>query len=62
MTQQQLKDEVTIICYNQKETRTRGEAIEFYKDCAMNSEGSEQKRYFNILMGLEAGKLLCTDL
>lgn len=55
------KDMVTITCYGKQEIRERNEAMQFYRDCALNSEGHERNRYFNILMDLMDGKTECSD-
>ena len=54
-------DIVTITCYGKKETRTRSDALAFYKDCMRACEGSERDRYCNIVMDLEDGKTECSD-
>lgn len=51
----QTVDVVKVTCYNRTELMERNEAIEFYKDCMFNSEGSEQDRYTNIYMMLSEG-------
>lgn len=55
------KDMVTITCYGKTESRDRNEAMQFYMDCAQNSEGHERNRYFNILTDLMDGKTKCSD-
>lgn len=53
---------VKTICYNQERTfDDRQEAVEFYEDCLMNSEGSERERYLEILIDLRCGKTICSD-
>lgn len=54
-------DLVEIICYGEKETRRRKEALDFYYDCMMNSDGSERDRYTNIYLQLKAGLKKCSD-
>lgn len=55
-------DKVVTICYNQrKEWNDRREAIEFFCDAMMNSEGSKHERYFKIWSKLEAGETVCSD-
>lgn len=54
-------DIVTVICYNQKETMTRKQAIDKYKEGAMMCEGSEGERYSNIYFQLIEGKKVCSD-
>ena len=51
-----MDDKVTVEIYGEKkEFNTRAEAIEFFKDCANNSEGSEQERYLDVLYRLKYG-------
>lgn len=53
---------IKVICYNKERTwEDRNEAIRFYRQCAFSSEGSEQRRYVNILSDLYANKDLCVD-
>ena len=55
-------EKVVTICYNQREEwNDRQEAIKFFRDAMMNSEGSEHERYFKILSELEAGETICSD-
>lgn len=49
------KDMVSITCYGSTEKMERKKAIAFYEECAAGSEGSEQSRYINILIGLRMG-------
>ena len=50
------------ICYNQREEwNDRQEAIKFFRDAMMNSEGSEHERYFKIWSELETGETICSD-
>lgn len=55
------KEMVTITCYNQKETMTRGKAIAKYFDAMCNTEGSEQERYVHIYQMLMEGATNCYD-
>lgn len=56
------KEAIKIICYGQEEIYTdRMKAMQFYMNCADNSEGAERERYLNILLDLMDGKSLCTD-
>lgn len=55
------RDLVTIICYGQKQERTRDDALKFYHDCVQNSDGNERRRYMNILLDLMYGKTICYD-
>ena len=54
-------DIVTITCYYETEKMTRKEAIDFYENCAENSDGNEHRRYMNILDGLRAGLMKVDD-
>lgn len=49
------EDIVSITCYNKTEKMERSKAIEFYREAANYSEGSERERYVNILFGLMDG-------
>ena len=58
----ELVDRVVTVCYGKKrEWESRNEAIAFYVDCMLNSEGAEQERYLEIYLDLMAGKTLCLD-
>lgn len=48
-------DIVTITCYDKTKTMMRHEAIAFYKDCILASDGQKRHRYENIYMGLIQG-------
>lgn len=50
------KDLVKIICYNKEQYMERQEAIKFYLECMMCSEGAERDRYVNIYLGLIQGR------
>lgn len=53
---------VTTICYNQrKEWNNRQEAIEFFFQGVITTEGSEQERYIRILTKLQFGCNVCDD-
>ena len=39
----------------------RQEAIDFYEECVLGSEGSERDRYVEILIDLRSGKTYCSD-
>lgn len=54
-------DKVTVTCYNKTKEYTRGEAIEFFADCMVYSEGSEFVRYAAIMSQLMEGKSNCSD-
>lgn len=55
-------DKVVTICYRQKRIwSSRDDAIKFYTEGVMMSEGSEKDRYMNVLLKLQAGKNVCTD-
>lgn len=55
------KDIVTITCYDSTEQMDREDAIRKYSECVMCSDGSEQRRYANILAELLHGYKVCTD-
>lgn len=53
---------VTTICYGQKRVwASRSEARAFFFDGAMNCEGAEAERYYNILDKLDLGYDVCDD-
>lgn len=56
-----MNDIVKITCYGKTETRTRGEAIKFYREGARCCEGAERDRYLNIVWGLEDGLTEVSD-
>lgn len=58
----ELLDKVVTICYGKKqEWSSRNEAIAFYVDCMLGSEGAEQERYLKIFLDLMTGKTVCKD-
>lgn len=55
-------DSVKTICYGEENFwDTRKEALEFFKEGILMSEGSEQQRYIHVCMDLMEGKTVCTD-
>ena len=53
-----------VIVHNYGKDRTfddRQEAIDFYEECVLGSEGSERDRYVAILIDLRSGKTYCSD-
>lgn len=56
-------DVVKTICYGKERLwDKKEEAIEFFIDCMLNSEGSEKERYCNILSSLKANLKVCKDI
>lgn len=56
-------DVVKTICYGKEIIWDKKEdAIEFFVDCMLNSEGSERERYCNILSSLKANLKVCKDI
>lgn len=56
-------DVVKTICYGKERIWDKKEdAIEFFIDCMLNSEGSEKERYCNILSSLKADLKVCKDV
>lgn len=56
-------DVVKTICYSKERIwDKKEEAIEFFIDCMLNSEGSEKERYCNILSSLKANLKVCKDI
>lgn len=56
-----MNDVVTITCYRQTEKMTRKEAMSFYREAMMFSEGSEHERYEHIYFMLVDGFKHCYD-
>lgn len=54
-------DNVVIKCYGKEERRKRKDAIKFYLECMMYSEGCERDRYTNIYLQLLSGQTYCND-
>ena len=61
LQQSKLDEQVTTICYGNKRQRTRREALEFYYEAMLNSEGSEHERYETIFFQLMQGRMTATD-
>ena len=56
-------DVVKTICYGKEQIWDKKEdAIEFFVDCMLNSEGSERERYCNILSSLKANLKVCKNI
>ena len=56
-------DVVKTICYGKERIWDKKEdAIEFFVDCMLNSEGSARERYCNILFSLKANLKVCKDI
>ena len=56
------KDKVKTVCYGKEKLwDTREDAIDYYADGVLNSEGSEQQRYLKVLVDLTLGKSVCKD-
>lgn len=55
-------DKVTTVCYGEnREWNDRQDAIRFFNECFLMSEGSERERYALILSSLISGNTVCTD-
>lgn len=53
---------VKTVCYGKEYTfDDRQEAVDFYENCLLCSEGSERERYLEILIDLRCGKAVCRD-
>ena len=57
-----MNDVVKITCYGVTKKQVRKEAMMFYLECLLCSEGAEQERYANVLRQLFMGKMECNDL
>lgn len=56
-------DVVKTICYGKEQIWDKKEdAIEFFVDCMLNSDGSERERYCNILSSLKGNLKVCKDI
>lgn len=57
-----MSEKITIVCYNRKKDYySRKEAINFYEDAVICSDGHEQERYLNILCGLKSNETFICD-
>lgn len=52
---------VVISDCSKHEFKSKKEAIKFYVDCVIWSEGSARNRYAEVIAQLECGKTYCTD-
>lgn len=56
------QEDITTICYGHIDKwKDRAEAVKYFYECALCSEGAEKERYVNIMMDLMAGANLATD-
>lgn len=55
------KDLVTVVCYGEERTMERKDALRFYLQGMMCSEGSEHERYETIFFQLSAGRSYASD-
>lgn len=54
--------QIITVCYNKKQIwHDREQAISFFREAVMCSDGSERERYMNILMGLTDDGVVCYD-
>ena len=60
-TKKQLQEKVSVTCYNNTETMTRGEAIDEFYEGMMCCEGSEAERYTTIYFQLMEGLTEVSD-
>jgi len=63
LTEKQMNEKVTIICYRKKETMKRKDAIDFYLEGMMSCDpgSSECGRYTTIYCQLMEGNKQCSD-
>lgn len=54
-------DRVLTICYGDRRSWQRWEAIGFFAQCAAECDGAEKERYTTILLKLIAGETVCSD-
>lgn len=57
-----MNDDVTILCYGQLRQMKRGDAINFFTEGILASDGSERDRYCSIVTGLKQGHFGVDDL
>lgn len=55
------EDPVQVTCYGQTKTWERKDAINFFLEGMMSSDGSERERYANIYCQLVAGYKIVSD-
>lgn len=56
------KEDITTICYGHIDKwENRAEAVKYFYECALMSEGAEKERYVNIMMELMGGSNFATD-
>lgn len=56
------KEDITTICYGHIDKwQDRAEAVKYFYECALASEGAEKERYVNIMMELMGGSNFATD-
>lgn len=56
------KEIITVMCYDNEEIwGDRNEAIDFYLECMIFSDGAERERYRTIFEQLMTGNMYCTD-
>ena len=54
-------DRVLTICYGDRQSWSRWEAIDFFGQGAAECDGAEKARYTTILLKLIAGEVVCSD-
>ena len=54
--------QIITVCYDKKQIwHNIEQAISFFREAVMCSDGSERERYMNILMGLTDDGVVCYD-
>lgn len=61
LSETKLNEQVTTTCYGRERKHTRREALEFYYEGMLNSEGSEHERYETIFFQLLQGRMTASD-
>lgn len=62
MSAKKKRDVVRTICYREERVwDSRDEAVKFFSEGILNSDGSEQQRYLKIVVDLMLGKDVCRD-
>lgn len=57
-----VEEDITTICYGHMDKwKSRAEAVKYFYECALCSEGAEKERYVNIMMALMGGSNFATD-
>lgn len=57
-----MNEQITTTCYGHTDKwASREQAVRYFQECAMCSEGAEKERYTNIILQLLDGQTDCHD-